>query len=80
MKNTHYPGKTLCNISSSKPITLDTLTSQFLVQRAAGFRTEATVKNQDYDKTLEDGSHHISQNELYDKIMFNYKCYYLLER
>jgi hypothetical protein len=80
MKNTHYPGKTLCNTSSSKPITLDTLRSQFLVPRAIGVRSEATVKNQNCDKTLEDGPHHISQNDLYDIITFNYKCYYLLER
>lgn len=79
MKNNHNPGKTLRNTSSSKLFKLDTL-SQFLVQRAAGVRSEAKVKNPDSDKILEDGSHHISHNELHNIIMFNYKCYYLLER
>jgi len=47
MKNTHNPGKTLRNTSSSKPIKLDIITSQFLVQRTTGIKSEATVKNPD---------------------------------
>jgi len=51
---------------SSKPIKLDTLKLQFLVQQAAGFRSVAPVKNPDNVKILEDGFYNISHNELYN--------------